>query len=137
MAVNQLSEHFRRFFNVINPSPTWISKASSQYNTIKNVIEGAGGNAGLLKPKVFQQGSYGRDTAIYAINDLDLVVLCDLWYPPISTSLSSGGFNRGWSRNEIFDAIAEPLLMDGRYARKVDYGSASMCIKSGLSTSDK
>lgn len=79
MAIHQLSEHFARFFTVINPSPTWLSKASSQYNTIKGVIEGAGGNAGTLKPKIFLQGSYGRDTAIYTINDMDLVALCSLW----------------------------------------------------------
>ena len=132
MAVNQLSEHFARFFKVINPSPTWISKASSQYNTIKGVIEGAGGNAGLLKPKIFQQGSYGRETAIHTINDLDLVVLCELWYPPSSTASSDGRPWRSWSRNDIFYAIAEPLLADGRYAGKVYYGPTSTCIKLDL-----
>lgn len=127
MATHQLSEHFAQFFKVINPSPTWVSNASSQYNTIKGVIENAGGDAGILKPKIFLQGSYGRETAIYTINDLDLVALCSLWYPP-----SSGDASRGWGREAIFKAIAEPLLNDGRYASKVAYGPTSMCIKLDL-----
>jgi hypothetical protein len=128
MAVQQLSRHFDYFFSRINPSPTWVSRASSQYNVIKGVIEGAGGAAGHLSPTVFQQGSYGRDTAIYAINDIDLVALCELWYPPSS----GGSAGQGWSRDEIFNAIAEPLNNDGRYSGKVRYGASSMCIKLDL-----
>jgi hypothetical protein len=128
MAVHQLSRHFDYFFSRINPSGTWVARASSHYTAVRSVIEGAGGVAASLSPIVFQQGSYGRDTAIYTINDIDLVALCGLWYP----SSSGGGGGKGWSRNEIFDAIAEPLKNDGRYRGKVNYSSTSMCIKVDL-----
>jgi Second Messenger Oligonucleotide or Dinucleotide Synthetase domain len=127
MAVHSLSENFSYFFSQINPSPTWVAKASSQYNSIKGLLESATGNCAQLNPKIFLQGSYGRDTAIYAINDLDIVALCDLWYPP-----SQGAGGSGWSRDRIFDALAEPLLNDSRYASKVLYGPNSMCIKLDL-----
>ena len=126
MAVHSLSDNFAYFFSRINPSPTWVEKASSQYNSIKGVLENATGDIAKLNPKIFLQGSYGRDTAIYAINDLDIVALCDLWYPP-----TQGGGN-SWGRNKIFDTLAEPLFNDGRYASKVTYGPNSMCIKLDL-----
>lgn len=127
MAVHSLSDNFASFFSRINPSPTWVTKASSQYNSIKDLLESAIGNVAQLKPKIFLQGSYGRDTAIYTINDLDIVALCDLWYPP-----AQGVGGVGWSRDKIFDSLAEPLLNDGRYASKVVYGPQSMCIKMDL-----
>lgn len=127
MAVHALSENFKAFFGRINPSPSWVRKASSEYNTIKGLIEAPSGLAAALSPTCFLQGSYDRDTAIYSIDDVDVVALCCLWQP---------GFGPGtrWSRDQIFDTVAAPLLSDGRYRDKVRYGRSSMCIKVDLGT---
>ncbi len=122
-----LSEHFRGFFRCLNPKPTFIQQASSQYNTIKGLIENRSGFAAELAPLCFLQGSYDQSTAIYTINDVDIVVLCRLWQP-----VSSGFGYRSWDRNAIFGTIAAPLLADGRYQSKVYYGPTSMCIKVDL-----
>lgn len=111
------------FFRRLNPSPTFESQASSEYNSIKSLIEDRRGLAGELAPVCFLQGSYKQDTAIYTINDVDLIALCKLWQP------SAGGSRRTYGRDEIFKVIAAPLLNDRRYGGKVRYNSGSMCIK--------
>jgi hypothetical protein len=125
MATHYLSDHFNYFFSRLNPSPSFRSTASSQYNTIKGLIEDRAGRAGSLSPQCFLQGSYGQETAIYTINDVDIVTLCELWQP------ASGGSpgTRIYGRDEIFGIIAAPLLNDKRYNTKVRYHSGSMCIK--------
>lgn len=127
MAVHQLSEHFAYLFNRVNPASTWVDRASSEYNSIKRLLESADGEAGALAPKVFLQGSYRRDTAIYAINDIDIVALCKLWYPP-----SSGGGGQGWSRDRIFEALTAPIRAYGPYRNLVSYSAQSLCIKLDL-----
>jgi hypothetical protein len=122
-----LSQHFAYFFSQLNPSPSFEQIASRQYATIKGLIEDRSGIAAALAPKCFLQGSYRQQTAIYTINDVDLVVLCELWQPG-----SLGGGGQSYGRDEIFDIIAAPLLDDGRYRAKVRYGSGSMCIKIDL-----
>jgi hypothetical protein len=77
--------------------------------------------------RVFLQGSYRQQTAIYTINDIDIVALCNLTY-----SGTPGPFTKAYDRNEIFGIIAAPLLADHRYQSKVNYGSQSMCIKVDL-----
>lgn len=84
-----------------------------------------GGPARALSPKCFLQGSYRQQTAIYTINDVDLVVLCALWQP-------GSGNGGSWDRDEIFTTIAAPLRRDYRYRDKIRYGSDSMCIKVDL-----
>ena len=93
-----------------------------------SLIEGGRGAAAELEPRCFLQGSYKQDTAIYTINDVDIVVLCRLWQP----AESGGGSGRSWGRDAIFGAIAQPLLADGRYRDKVRYSATSMCIKVDL-----
>jgi len=127
MAYHTLADNFSYFFKRLNPSPTFISQAASQYQTITALIENPYGPARELSPKCFLQGSYKQQTAIYTINDIDIVVLCHLWQPVFG----SGG-SRSWSRDEIFKTIAAPLLNDGRYRDKVYYHSGSMCIKVDL-----
>jgi hypothetical protein len=128
MAAHPLSEHFAYFFSRLNPSPSFESQASSQYTTIKALIEDPNGPARELSPRCFLQGSYRQATAIYTINDIDIVVLCELWQPP-----SGGvGVGRSWSRDDIFNTVAAPLFADGRYRAKVRYGPQSMCIKVDL-----
>lgn len=78
----------------------------------------------VLSPRCFLQGSYRNETATYTINDVDIVVLCELWYPGTG---SVGG--ESWSRDRIFDVVAAPLLSDWRYRDKVRYDAQSMCIK--------
>jgi hypothetical protein len=123
-----MSDHFAYFFSRLNPSPTFESQASSQYTTIKALIEDRNGAARELSPRCFLQGSYRQATAIYTINDVDIVVLCELWHPP-STGV---GVGRSWSRDDIFNTVAAPLFADGRYRAKVRYGPQSMCIKVDL-----
>jgi hypothetical protein len=92
------------------------------------LIEDRSGPAAELWPTTFLQGSYRQQTAIYAINDVDIVSLCNLNYPG-----SPGGFGqRSYGRDEIFRIIAAPLLADGRYCDKVRFGPQSMCIKVDL-----
>ena len=122
---HSLSDHFASFFRNINPSPTFEATASSQYNTIKSLIEDRSGPAAVLLPRCFLQGSYRQQTAIHSINDVDIVVLCSLWQP-------GSGSGPGWSRDNIFGTIAAPVLADGRYRSKVRYGPSSMCIKVDL-----
>ena len=125
MAVINLTENFNSFFKRINPSISFTQIAASQYNTIKGLIENKNGLAKVLNPVCFLFFSYQRDTAIYTINDVDIVALCELWQP----GSRSGN---GWSRNDIFNTIAAPLFNDGRYKDKVRYNSGSMCIKLDL-----
>ena len=128
MATHSLPDHFSSFFRRLNPGLIFEATVSSQYNTIKGLIEDRTGLAASLSPVCFLQGSYRQQTAIYSINDVDIVVLCSLWQP----GFGAGG-GRSYGRNEIFDIIAAPLRNDGRYRTKVRFGPTSMCIKVDLS----
>ena len=125
MAAHALSEHFAYFFTRLNPSATFEAQASSQYTTLKGLIEAPSGAARELSPQCFLQGSYRQATAIHTINDVDIVVLCELWQPPAA----GVGAGRSWSRDDIFDTVAAPLFADNRYQAKIRYGPQSMCIK--------
>lgn len=127
MAYYQFSKHFDAFFKRLNPSPTFGTKASSEYASIKGLIEDRRGLAAGLAPECFLQGSYKQSTAIYTINDIDIIALCQLWQPG-----DGGGGGRTYGRHEIFDTIAAPLLADHRYRDKVYYTQTSMCIKVDL-----
>ena len=127
MAINALTSNFNFFFSRLNPSPTYVQQAASEHNNIRALIEDPNGKANVLSPKCFLQGSYKQATAIDTINDVDIVTLCKLWQPG---SGSSGSKN--WSRDEIFDTIAAPLLADRRYRDKIRYHGGSMCIKVDL-----
>lgn len=131
MPAHQHARHFDYFFSRLNPSPTYEAQASSQYTTIKGLIENRQGQASVLAPTCFLQGSYRRETAIYTINDVDIVVLCQLWFPPSQGPLG-GRAGPLWNRHQIFETIAAPLRADGRYRDKVRYSPTSMCIKIDL-----
>ena len=126
MAIHALSRNFNYFFSRLNPSPSFAQKAASEHKTIVSLIENVNGPAGVLSPHCFLQGSYKQKTAIYTINDVDIVALCELWQP------GSGYGSRSWSRDEIFDTIASPLLNDWRFRDKVRYDNQSICIKVDL-----
>ncbi len=127
MAVHSLSRHFQSFLGRLNPGSSFEQTASSQHNTIRGLIEDRNGPAAELLPTTFLQGSYRQQTAIYTINDVDIVALCNLSYPG-----SSGGSGRSYSRDEIFRIVAAPLRADGRYRDKVRFGPQSTCIKIDL-----
>lgn len=127
MALLSLSENFRGFFGRLNPSPGFVARASSEHTTIIGLIEDRTGPAAELAPVCFLQGSYKQDTAIYTINDVDIVALCKLWWPP-----APGSDARSYRRDDIFRIIASSLMSDGRYRDKVRYGPTSMCIKVDL-----
>jgi len=128
MSYYKLSDNFNYFFKKLNPSPSFTRVAASEWNTIKNLIEDTNGKAAKLSPECFLQGSYKQQTAIYSINDIDIVALCSLWFPGSGMQGS-----KSYSRDEIFDIVASPLKSDGRYKNKVKYNSSSMCIKIDLS----
>ena len=127
MANHYLTANFRSFFGKLNPGSSFEAIASSEYNTIKGLIENRNGPAAVLSPTCFLQGSYRQQTAIYSINDVDIVALCQLWQPG-----ATGGIGRTYGRNEIFEIIAAPLRTDRRYASKLRFGPTSMCIKVDL-----
>lgn len=127
MAVHPLSKNFQSLFSKLNPGSSFEQKASSEHNTIRGLIEDRDGLAAELVPVTFLQGSYRQKTAIYDINDVDIVALCKLWYPG-----NGIGGGRSYRRDEIFRIIAAPLLADKRYRDKVRYGPQSMCIKLDL-----
>lgn len=130
MAQHALTAHFDYFFQRINPSTSFEAQASNEYNSIKGLVEDRNGLAAVLKPKCFLQGSYRQDTAIYTINDVDIVVLCDLTIGgPVAPAIPGSIY---WTRDRIFDTIAAPLLNDGRYGNKVRYTRTSMCVKVDL-----
>jgi hypothetical protein len=127
LAVQPLSRNFQSFFSTLNPGPSFEQRASSQHNTIRGLLEDRDGLAAELEPETFLQGSYRQQTAIYDINDVDIVALCKLWYPGSTT-----GGGKSYGRDEIFRIIAAPLLANTRYRDKVRYGPQSMCIKVDL-----
>src|SRR5260221_3510325 len=127
MAIDALWNHFQTFFARLNPRPSVEQTASNQHNNIRQLIEDTNGAAAELAPVTFLQGSYRQQTAIYTINDIDIVGLCNPTYPG-----TPGLFIKSYDRDEIFRIIAAPLMADGRYRTKVNYGPQSMCIKVDL-----
>lgn len=125
MASFPLTNHFNVFFGKLNPSVRFEREAAKEHHDIRALIEATGGPASVLSPVCFLQGSYKQQTAIYSINDVDIVVLCNLRSP-------GNGTGRSWSRDEIFQTIAAPLLQSTKYMDKVEYNSGSMCIKVNL-----
>src|SRR5437899_3008921 len=117
MAVHALSDHFVRFFTRLNPSSTFEQTAAREHTSITRLIERRDGPAGVLEPHCFLQGSYRQDTAIYTINDVDIVALCKLWYPG-----AGGAAAVSWSRDRIFDTVAAAIAADARYAPRIRYG---------------
>ncbi len=125
MAIHALPRHFAYFFGRLNAGPSFERQAASEHAALRILIESPHGPAHELSPRCFLQGSYKQQTAIYSINDVDLVVLCKLWHP-------GSGSGSGWSRDQIFDTIAAAILRDWRYRDKIRYGNTSMCIKVDL-----
>lgn len=118
MAVHALSDHFDRFFRRLNPSSSFEETAASEHKSIRSLIESRAGPAAPLSPTCFLQGSYRQETAIYTINDVDIVALCEFWYPG-----SGSGSGTSWSRDKIFATIAAGIAAGARYQGKIRYGS--------------
>jgi len=129
MPIHALGKHFDSFFGRLNPATSFEQRAASEHQSIIRLIEDKSGLASIFSPICFLQGSYRRQTAIYIINDIDIVALCHL-YP--SLGLTMWTKEQRWKRDEIFDTIAAPLRADPRYRDKVCYGNTSMCIKVDL-----
>jgi len=132
MAHHTLSANFSYFFSRINPSDSFQKTALREHQTITSLIEASYGLASELSPKCFLQGSYKQETAIYTINDVDIVVLCCALNNPIVPGSLGSLYGKNWTRDMIFNTIAAPLLNDGRYRDKVKYHNGSMCIKVDL-----
>jgi len=125
MAIHKLSNNFAAFFKRLNPSPSYVEIAARTQKEIRRLIENREGPAGDLKVKTFIQGSYGRDTAIHTINDVDIVALANL-------SKSSSANRR--TRDQLFDMLGDSIKQSDRYAGKVKYDSDSICVKVMLSS---
>jgi hypothetical protein len=127
LPIHALGKHFDYFFGRLNPAPSFEKRAASEHQSIIRLIEDASGLAAKFSPTCYLQGSYKQQTAIYTINDVDIVARCSL--PALSVALWS---EQRWKRDELFETIAAPLLADPRYRDRVRYESASMCIKVDL-----
>jgi hypothetical protein len=127
MPIHALGKHFDAFFGELNPSSSFEQRAASEHQSIIRLIEDASGLAARFSPACYLQGSYRQQTAIYTINDVDIIARCSL--PALSVALWR---EQRWRRDELFETIAAPLLADPRYQDKVRYESTSMCIKVDL-----
>jgi hypothetical protein len=128
MATYALTNHFSTFFGRLNPGPTFEQRAARDHARVTKLIEDPSGPARVLAPRCFLQGSYRQDTAIYTINDVDVVALCELWQPG-----SGSASGTTWDRHAIFDTVASALSAGGLQDR-VRYKRDSMVIKVDLDT---
>src|SRR5688500_967621 len=110
MTTHALSDNFRSFFGNLNPPTATEQIAAAEYAATKSLIEDRNGAAAALSPVCFLQGSYKQQTAIHTLHDIDIVALCELWQP------ASGAPGPGptWTRHQIFDTIAAPLVNSTR-----------------------
>lgn len=129
MPIHALNKQFASLFGRLNPGASFEQRAASEHQSIIRLIEDASGLVAKLSPTCFLQGSYRRQTAIYTINDVDIVVLCHR-YP--SFGLTMWTREQRWKRDELFDTIAAPLRANPRYRDKVCYSPTSTCIKVDL-----
>lgn len=127
MPFHALGKHFDSFFGRLNPGSSFEQRAASEHQSIIRLIEDASGLAARFSPTCYLQGSYRQQTAIYTINDIDIIARCSL--PALAIALWS---DQRWKRDELFETIAAPLQADPRYRDKIRYESASMCIKVDL-----
>lgn len=121
MAAHNLPDHFAYFLKRLSPRPDFEERAASEQATITSLIEDPTGPCRALSPICFLQGSYGQHTAMESTNDVNIVALCRLWYP--------GRHDSPWTRDRIFQIIAQPLLDDARYRDRVRFRAGSTCIK--------
>ncbi len=129
---HKLIDHFNAFFRNINPAATWVTRAASQYNSLKALLEQDPFLRSNLAIECRTQGSYDRYTAIHSINDLDMLAFCtNLHYPPRQSLLAPSG--PGWTRDRIFHALEAVIANDGRYQHAlVRSNYQSMCVKLDL-----
>src|SRR6266446_839895 len=109
MPIHSLGKHFDSFFGRLNPGSSFEQRAASEHQSIIRLIEDASGLAAKFSPTCYLQGSYKQQTAIYTINDVDIVACCHL--PSLPVALWS---EQRWKRDELFETIAAPLLADPR-----------------------
>ncbi len=125
MAVHPLPANFASFFGRLSPSATTETTAAREYAAVKVLIESRVGATAVLAPSCFLQGSYTQQTAIYTLHDVNIVALCRVWQQPVQ----GAGAGETWTRDRIFETLAQPLMNSLRYRGRVRYGPTSMCIK--------
>jgi hypothetical protein len=131
MAIHALSRNFISFFDRLNPSKSSEQRASSQYNSLKALLEGDILLKSQLDPVCMLHGSYRWQTATHDINDIDIVLLCQGLVLPANPLANIPGY--GWPRNRIINAIELAIRGDGRYRSKlVPAKPTSMCVKLDL-----
>ena len=128
---HRLTKHFDAFFQNINPAQTWRDIASSQYNSIKQLLETDSYLSSQLGIQCKTQGSYDRHTSIHSINDLDIVAFCTRLHYPAQLTINSNPGD-GWTRDRIFAAL-EAVLANSRYREVLIKSTpSSMCVKLDL-----
>jgi hypothetical protein len=125
MAVHPLPANFASFFGKLNPSTTTETTAARELAAVRVLIESRVGASAVLEPSCFLQGSYGQQTAIYTLRNVNIVALCRVWQLPNQGT----GVGEAWTRDRIFETIAQPFVNSLRYRRRVRYGPTSMCVK--------
>ena len=129
MPFHNLTDRFNALFGALNPSPSFTATAQSEHSTVAALLTRTDLPCWrYLRPYIFLQGSYKQQTAIYTINDVDIVLLCNLG----KSSLYQQGIdanNRYWTRDQIFSVVAETLAASHHYKGKIKYNSKSMCVK--------
>lgn len=116
----KLTPHFQGLLSRLNPSPSYVQAAARAHTRVRGLIEDPAGPCADLRIHTFLQGSYRRSTAIYTINDVDVVALCSLTHRPSANQRT---------RDYLFACIREAIEGDSNHAGKVHEGPSSMCVK--------
>jgi len=70
----ELPSHFAKFLSNIEPTYSQKSEASTGHNTLRSRLKDDKDFKSIFKDS-FLSGSYGRDTAIRPINDVDIIII--------------------------------------------------------------
>lgn len=119
--MNLMTSYFEEFLRRINPSESKITQAQSEHTALRRRIEQDDDLQGWY-PDTFLQGSYRKRTALYYIDDVDVIVL----FKGIKLSCDGSGTI---SSDSIYQAIYNSLLNMSIYNGKLIPQKRSIGIK--------
>ena len=73
----ELNSYFRGLLASIEPDPDSVTIAKTSHETLRSLLQ-KDDEVSLADPDSYLAGSYGRDTAIKDIKDVDIILLIDL-----------------------------------------------------------
>ena len=73
----ELNSYFRGLLTSIEPDPSSVATAKSSHETLRSLLQ-KDDEISQADPDSYLAGSYGRDTAIKDIKDVDIILLIDL-----------------------------------------------------------